>query len=355
MVKRTQKWDILKFFLIFTVVFGHFVDYHDAESDFARGIFLFIYSFHMPLFLFVSGLFSKRNVNEKRWSKIFGYLVLHFIAKILIFIYYLIFKSNSETGPVLYFRVLGETGLAWFMFALFAFGTITVAVRNYKPAVVLPIAIILALFVGYDDNINSELVLSRIIVWFPFYYAGYAIEPKKLEKVSRKWWLKLLSVIVIAAAITVAITVPETYHVRPMFTAQHPYSALGAGAPFGFLIRLACYAVTSLICAALIILTPNRIDKKGRFARLGQYTLPVYLFHYIIMLLLYDTFELKEFFDTDQNVYWLIPISLGVTLILSNKPLNKLVQFFYNLPETGKKKAKAPKSPEAQVREVTKV
>ena len=346
MVKRTQKWDILKFFLMFTVVLGHFIDYHDTECDFARGIFLFIYSFHMPLFIFISGMFSKRTVNEKRWNKILGYLVVYFAAKIFIFLYYLIFKQ------VLYFRVFGETGLAWFMFALFAFGVITVAVRNYKPQAVLIISILLALFAGYDENVNSELVLSRIIVWFPFYYAGYCTDPKKLEKVSRSKWLKLLSVIIIAAAITVAITVPETYIVRPMFTAQHPYSALGEAADFGFLIRLACYAVTTLICAALIILTPDKLSKKSFIAKRGQYTLPVYLFHYIIMLLIYDTFDAHEYFSGEQEMYLLIPISLAVTLLLSNKYLNKFVQLIYNLPETARKK---PKETENNPKEVVKL
>ncbi len=353
MAARTQKWDILKFFLIFTVVFGHFIDYHDAESDFARGIFLFIYSFHMPLFIFISGLFSKRTINEKRWDKIVGYLVLHFVAKALIFLYYLIFKYTPETGPVLYFRVFGETGLAWFMFALFAFGVITVAIRNIKPQAVLPIAILLALLVGYDDNVNSQLVLSRIIVWFPFYYAGYCLDPKMLEQISRKWWLKLLSIAVIAAAIIVAITVPGTYTVRPMFTGQHPYSALGGGANFGFLIRLACYAVTTLICAAMIILTPRRLGKKGLIARFGQYTLPVYLFHYIFMLLLYDTFDLKGFFDGEGEMYLLIPISLAITLLLANPLLNRVVQFFYNLPEKARKKPNGEESTATQSMEVT--
>ncbi|MBR5262525.1 MAG: acyltransferase family protein, partial [Clostridia bacterium] len=70
---RLEKWDILKFVLIFFVVFGHFSEQYAGMT----GLFFFIYSFHMPLFIFVSGLFSKRTINENRYDKIFTYFVLY--------------------------------------------------------------------------------------------------------------------------------------------------------------------------------------------------------------------------------------------------------------------------------------
>lgn len=48
---------------------------------------------------------------------------------------------------------------------------------------------------GYDENIGSFLYLSRIIVFFPFYYTGYCLDIKKLQEVLNKTWIKCLSAI----------------------------------------------------------------------------------------------------------------------------------------------------------------
>ena len=50
-------WDNLKFILILLVVVGHLADTFTGESESFRALYLFIYSFHMPLFFFISGLF----------------------------------------------------------------------------------------------------------------------------------------------------------------------------------------------------------------------------------------------------------------------------------------------------------
>lgn len=332
MAERTQKWDILKFFLMFTVVLGHFLDYHAAESEVIRSAFLFIYSFHMPLFIFVAGLFSKRMVNERRWEKMLGYLVLYFFTKICVFLYELIFKQETE------FRLFGETGLAWYMFAMFAFSVITVGASRYKPQYVFTVSLLLSLFAGYDSEINHTLVLSRIIVFYPFYYAGYCLDPKKIEKFSHGILKKLAALVVIGAIAAVAFSIPSVYCVRPMFTGQHPYNTLGAGESFGFLIRLACYAVSALGCISLVVLTPDRIHPRF-IAKCGQYTLPVYIFHYIIKMLLYNTFVLKEFFD-EPNSWLLVPISLAITILLGNKYLNKVVAAVSSLPQIARKNNK---------------
>ena len=74
--ERIYLWDNIKFILIFLVVLGHFADFHTATSLNMRRLFFYIYIFHMPLFIFISGLFSKKTINEKKYKKIFEYLIL---------------------------------------------------------------------------------------------------------------------------------------------------------------------------------------------------------------------------------------------------------------------------------------
>lgn len=325
MEKRIQKWDLLKFFLMFCVVLGHFADVHAGTNEFAQSLYLLIYSFHMPLFMFISGLFSKNMVNEKQWDKMLGYLVLYFFLKLVKFIYDAVFDQCFT------FRVFGETGIAWFMFALFAFAVITVFTSRYKPAGVLVFTILLSLFAGYDNEIGSNFVLSRIIVLYPFYYVGYCIDPKKVVIFSKGKIKKIVALVLIGVLIWVAFTFKGLYITRPMFVCQHPYEKLNEYAAFGPLIRLACYAVSALACICFIVITPNRIGK-GFIARFGQYTLPVYCFHYLIIYLVYRTFKITDYVTEDTMMWLIFPLALATTLLLSNKWLNILIVKLMEIP-----------------------
>lgn len=59
--KRVMSWDVIKGFAIFLVVWGHCLQYFTTNEDAIYHhdmVFDFIYSFHMPLFMMVSGYFS---------------------------------------------------------------------------------------------------------------------------------------------------------------------------------------------------------------------------------------------------------------------------------------------------------
>ena len=63
---RNYLLDNLKVVLIFFVVFGHVIEYYIKDNSVLRTIYIFIYIFHMPLFVFVSGYLSKNFYRMKR-------------------------------------------------------------------------------------------------------------------------------------------------------------------------------------------------------------------------------------------------------------------------------------------------
>ena len=50
--------DNIKVVLIFLVVFGHLIERYIDTSDTLMAIYMFIYIFHMPLFMMISGFFA---------------------------------------------------------------------------------------------------------------------------------------------------------------------------------------------------------------------------------------------------------------------------------------------------------
>lgn len=56
--KRMKAMDALKLFAIFMVLWGHAIQHMVSTSRFESPVWIFIYSFHMPLFMMVSGFFG---------------------------------------------------------------------------------------------------------------------------------------------------------------------------------------------------------------------------------------------------------------------------------------------------------
>ena len=105
MRQRIQLWDNIKFLLIFCVVLGHLVDDFTGVSDICKIIYLFVYAFHMPSFLFISGLFHK---NEKIFPKIFFFISAGFALKITLFVAK---RAYGETPDFCFFRMPACHGL----------------------------------------------------------------------------------------------------------------------------------------------------------------------------------------------------------------------------------------------------
>lgn len=64
--ERDSRWDIIKGIAIFLVILGHCIQVMDPEWR-VNSVYGFIYSFHMPLFMFISGFFTKLVGRPTSW------------------------------------------------------------------------------------------------------------------------------------------------------------------------------------------------------------------------------------------------------------------------------------------------
>lgn len=58
MRERLVYFDLLKLFAIYLVIIGHCVQYLLPTRPYDEPLYVYIYSFHMPLFMMISGFFS---------------------------------------------------------------------------------------------------------------------------------------------------------------------------------------------------------------------------------------------------------------------------------------------------------
>ncbi|NSN87021.1 hypothetical protein HRE16_01125 [Enterococcus faecalis] len=108
--KRIYKWDNVKLFLIFLVIFGHILDREASPSRLMETINFWIYSFHMPAFIFVSGLFSKHAIKQRKYLRLLSFVWLYLLAKLLITL------ANFAFANKMNFDLLNETGVPWYYF-----------------------------------------------------------------------------------------------------------------------------------------------------------------------------------------------------------------------------------------------
>lgn len=273
--KRINYYDNLKFLLITMVILGHFVDIYTKNSHLFRSVFIFIYSFHMPLFIFISGLFFK-NTNPK--SKIISYIMIGYILKILMF---LLGHFSSQTYN---FSLLYESYIPWFMFALSAYMGITHLLKNINKKYLLLFFVLLALFIGYDSSVRDYLCLSRIIVFYPFFLLGQIVNKDRIIEYSKNKKIKIASIFLLIIAILICYFFNDfAYKFRPLFTGRNPYNTLHSFSKYGCLLRGISYLISITLGFAFMMLVPNNETKYTKF---GRKTLQMYFWHGLILIIL---------------------------------------------------------------------
>ena len=335
MEHRIEKWDLLKLFLIFCVVLGHFLDEYCLSTRMTRSVFFYIYLFHMPLFLFVSGLFSKKNIQQKRYDRIFGYLLMYFALKVLLFLVKMLIWGRAS------FSFFSENGIPWFLFALFAFQMITILMSRLKPLAVFILAIIIGCIAGYDNALGDFLVLSRLLVFYPFFFAGYCLNEERVRAFTDRKSVRIVSILLLAlTAVLVCVWIDKIYWIRPLLTGRNTYQSLNDLERFGGLFRAFYYLIVFCIGGMVVAVIPNRLGK-GRLARMGQHTIGVYTFHYPVIWFLYAICGLDQRLSValQHGELLLIPIAAAVTCIFSAEIFEKAVRKIMKLCEVRDKEA----------------
>lgn len=169
MKQRNEYWDNLKFFLIVLVVIGHF--YPGIHYKIGLAANQFISLFHMPLFIFISGVFHKDVHVLKR---VIGLLLTGIAYNILLGMIDIIILNGGST-----FSLFRTSKIPWFLFAIAICNTVTYLIRNSKKSIVLIMTVLIGAFAGYDNTLCADVVLAKTVVWYPFYLLGNVLACKK--------------------------------------------------------------------------------------------------------------------------------------------------------------------------------
>ena len=373
---RNYHIDNIKGILIFLVVCGHLLStLQDMNSTFAIGVRTFIYFFHMPGFIFMSGYLAKGFLKkEYKGEKLLSYAWLYLLFKHAIDLVHLIFRrpyfANGRHTAILIlivclfcfgiwllsqlydrfpaFRkgfillvilyslskgnILTAGAAPWYLMALIWFHIFIHLTKDMKPSYVLAMAVLMSAFVNYQDHVGKFLTLSRAVNFLPFFLMGFYISKERFEEITNHpKWKYVLSLIFLLSAFFI------TWNGRAIkkwlgvfFFGVSPYSKLlKLGEWYYHMAPLTCIlwiAVTTVILFGLFAICPRG---KTFLAKLGKNTIGIYILHRLFK----DFLIYGGFYDIlSQNEYLAVMEVLLVSLLLAvvfgtdfwAKTLNKL-------------------------------
>jgi len=283
-------------------VFAHILlPFQNFES--INATFDYIYMFHMPVFVYISGYFGK---SEKAHS-------LESIIR-LIFIY---FVFNSVMGFICGFSSLITPLYSyWYLIALIAWRLTAHHLAKFKE--INLILLIIALFSGFFPSINNTFAAARIIAFYPFYMLGYKTDSEEADSLINTKYIKRLpkGLLCLAAGAVIAFFAYNFFNYTDddlmMFGFITPVSVFG---------RIALFLIAFLAITALRHLTPSK--KIPLLAMMGENSLAIFVLHRPFTLIISD------FIKTD-NVAVIIGISLLATVIICLIFGNKFISNILN-------------------------
>ncbi|MDP4097237.1 acyltransferase family protein [Paenibacillus sp. P96] len=273
MIARDGYFDNVKFVLIALVVTGHLIEPLSGEP-FLRPLYLFIYAFHIPLFVLVSGYFSKNLSSGEYTNKVISKLVIpYFIFETL----YSLFDYYVLGEQVLRFSYFTPYWLMWFLFSMILWKVALPYAVKIRYA--LPLSIIVAILAGYANDAQYYASISRTLVFFPFFLAGYYLDRERISRLQTPV-MRGIAVIIMMAAAAVMVLYGNVFEERWLFGSV-PYEAMGHPEWTAGLYRAAVYAGAILLGGAVLALVPER--RISLVTAGGRNTLYVYMLHGFII------------------------------------------------------------------------
>lgn len=314
-IKRNAYYDNAKVILIFLVVFGHMIQPFIDGSRELNTLYMWIYTFHMPAFIFLSGFFAKGSGTKEYIVNLAKRLLIpYLIFQVFYTIFYFFIGKASWQTSVFY-----PHWSLWFLFSLFSWHLLLILFKKIPPIYGVPLSMMIGLLVGYYGNIGHTFSLSRTFVLFPFFLLGFWLTKNHLKFLKRRS-VKITSIIVMVV-IAVAIYIAPDFN-SGWLLGSKSYGELGVP-EYGGIARLFVYITSAIMAASIFTWVPR---KRSVITSLGERTLYVYLLHgfFIQFFREMDLFEVNNLLD----LLGIGVLSALIVLILSSKPVLGIWQPF---------------------------
>lgn len=270
--ERDSYYCNLKLLLLFLVVYGHTIEGLIDSSEIAAQLYRIIYTVHMPLFLFLSGLFLKDGTSCLRQMKQM-FLYYGAIQSMTVLVGREAGLSLSLGMPVWHLWYLLSLGcmaaLGWCWYELA--GRLIWLNRGIVKIGLIASAILGACLVGECSVIGRWMSLSRTICFLPYFLTGLFC-PREIPW--ERWGFRILGLAGLMCFLVIYFNWGCGMPVELFYQADS-YGVVGVPGTGAFL-RFLYLVMGFALGAFLLVFTPRR---RFPFSKAGADTLWIYLLH----------------------------------------------------------------------------
>ncbi|WP_104105589.1 acyltransferase family protein [Nocardioides sp. 616] len=269
---RRDPWlDNAKAILVILVVVGHAIvllPYGDPKSR----VYDFLYYFHIPAFVLVSGYLSRKFAWTPRHltALVTTLVVPYVIFEWLMAAFRVYVVGQPSSMEVLQPLWLNPHWPMWYLVALVLWRLATpLLVRHW---LMVPAAVAVSLAAG---EVDLELFdLNRVLGLLPFFVIGLHLPRRGLELLQARW-TGLVGLAVLAGIWWLTTRTDDHWSTQWLYY-RSSYDTLGVSLREGAEIRAQLILVGLAGTAAVLTLVPRR---RSLLTAVGAYTMGVYLLH----------------------------------------------------------------------------
>lgn len=320
-VTRNYLLDNLKGLLIFLVVFGHSLELIKEEHIVFSVFYIFIYLFHMPAFVFISGYFSK-NVDKARQSAFTTFLIPFVVFNTLWNILAVIF-----TGDTSLFSFITPGWALWYLLSMFIWRILLKDLIRVK--YILPLSLVVGLGAGIFVEFDSLLSMSRTLVFFPFFLTGYFMKEERLYSLKKPHRVYAFFIILLSLGFSYGIAYTKPFPIEFLYGSDS-FQSSTVPIWLGVISRSLLYIIGFSFIFGLINTTKTR---PTFFAKIGGNTLPVYILHTYLLIIIFVITHFIPFLWAKLIICFggSIAITYGLSRNHVNNSFKKLLSKLLNL------------------------
>ncbi len=338
--ERVAYLDNARYWVMLLVVIGHVLTQF-TQMDSARGVYVWIYSFHMPFFVLISGYTARNYVGDARQVKrivstlVVPYLITELALQLITRHY------TGEPDPLM---ILSPQWLAWFLAALFIWRLTTPIWRALRYPITT--SIVISLTVGLIE-VPNVLALPKVLGFLPFYVVGMHMNRQLFERLSAPA-IRVASATILGVALIICYIYSKNWTTDWLLWKQrYDENPLSATPLEGITQRAELLVIGFVLTFAALSLVP-----RGRSwtTRLGGRTFYCYLLHGYVILLLdleFDVFDKIDKYGVNAVIACIIAAAVLANLLMT-KPVSQLFRPIFEPKLTGLFREPAEKSSAAR-------
>lgn len=274
--ERVAYLDNARYWVMLLVVIGHSLT-ELVVMDSAKGVYTWIYSFHMPFFILISGYTARHYIGDFRQIR---RIVSTLIVPYLLVETSLQLITKHYDGKPANLMILSPQWLGWFLAALFIWRITTPIWRALKYPITT--SIVISLLAGLIE-IPNVLALPKVLALLPFWVIGLHMNRELFMRLG-DWRIRVVSVLTLAGSFAACQVYAHGWETQwLLWKDRYAEEPLYAGPWEGMMTRGELLVVGAVLTFATLSLIP-----RGRSITtvLGGRTFYCYLIHGFVIILL---------------------------------------------------------------------